>query len=44
MRRIKLRVRAAIHELRCWECRVTWTSWLQRLVGIERGMTPSVKT
>lgn len=33
-------LRAALHELRCWECRVTWTSWAQRLIGINRGYTP----
>lgn len=35
-------VRAALHELRCWECRVTWTSWAQRLVGLKRGYTPKL--
>ena len=35
-------VRAALHELRCWECRVTWTSWAQRLVGMKRGHTPKL--
>jgi hypothetical protein len=35
-----LRLRAALHELRCRECRVTWRSWLQRLLGDPRGMTP----
>lgn len=34
------RYRAAYHELRCVECRVTWRSWWQRLIGDERGMTP----
>jgi hypothetical protein len=34
------RLKAAAHELRCWECRVTWTSWAQRLVGLKRGQTP----
>ena len=34
------RLRAARHELRCWECRVTWTSWAQRLAGMKRGYTP----
>lgn len=36
-----LRYRAASHELRCSECRVTWISWLQRLVGDPRGMAPA---
>jgi hypothetical protein len=35
-------LRAARHELRCWECRVTWKSWLQRLLGISKGYTPAV--
>jgi hypothetical protein len=35
-----LRVRAAIHELRCWECRVTWRSWIRRLIGDSRGYAP----
>jgi len=30
-----LRLRAAAHELRCWECRVTWVSWFQRLIGLK---------
>lgn len=37
-----LRFRAAAHELRCWECRVTWRSWLQRLIGDRRGYSPAV--
>lgn len=37
---ITRRLRAAIHELRCTQCRVTWKSWLQRLLGDHRGMTP----
>lgn len=36
------RLKAALHELRCWECRVTWTSWTQRLIGIKRGHTPNL--
>jgi hypothetical protein len=39
---IKTRCRAAWHELRCLECRVTWTSWRQRLTGDGRGYTPKV--
>ena len=38
--RVMLHFEAALHELRCDECRVTWRSWLQRLVGDPRGMTP----
>lgn len=38
--RLPLRVRAAVHELDCIECRVTWHSWLQRLVGDRRGHSP----
>jgi hypothetical protein len=34
------RLRAAVHETRCLECRVTWTSWWRRLVGDPRGMAP----
>jgi hypothetical protein len=34
------RLRAAVHEIRCRECRVTWASWWQRLVGDPRGMAP----
>jgi hypothetical protein len=33
------RHRAAIHELRCIECRVTWASWLLRLTHLG-GMSP----
>jgi hypothetical protein len=36
-----LRLRAARHELRCWECRVTWRSLFQRLAGIKAGYTPT---
>lgn len=35
-----LRVRAAGHELRCRECRVTWKSWAGRLVGDRRAYRP----
>jgi hypothetical protein len=35
-----LRLKAAWHELSCWECRVTWTSWAQRLMGVKRGYSP----
>lgn len=31
-RRWTLRFRAAAHEVRCAECRVTWSSWAARLV------------
>ena len=41
--RVGLRLRAARHELDCWECRVTWKSWAQRLAGIGAGYTPAVK-
>jgi hypothetical protein len=34
------RLEAAQHEIHCRECRVTWKSWLQRLIGDKRGMTP----
>lgn len=34
------RLKDAAHEVRCWECRVTWTSWTQRLAGLKRGHTP----
>lgn len=39
-----LRFRAAWHELRCWECRVTWRSWFQRVIGDPRGMTPGTRS
>jgi hypothetical protein len=39
---IRRRFRAAWHELHCLECRVTWTSWCQRLMGDGRGYTPKV--
>lgn len=41
--RIGLRLRAAKHELRCLECRVTWRSWLQRLIGDSRGYSAAVR-
>lgn len=28
-----LQFRAAVHELHCRECRVTWKSWMQRAIG-----------
>lgn len=31
--RRSLRMRAAAHEVRCAECRVSWRSWWQRLTG-----------
>jgi hypothetical protein len=34
------RLVAALHELRCHECRVTWRSWLARLVGLRSGYAP----
>lgn len=37
---IPLRLRAARHETRCRECRVTWGSWVERLVGLSRGYSP----
>jgi hypothetical protein len=40
---IPSRILAAWHELRCWECRVTWRSWWQRLTGDGRGYKPNVK-
>lgn len=40
MSAVKTRLRAALHELRCPECRVTWPSWLQRLAWLPGGMTP----
>lgn len=30
----KLRIPAAVHEIRCSECRVTWRSWFLRLSGL----------
>jgi hypothetical protein len=30
----RLRLRAAVHELRCGECRVSWRSWWRRLRGV----------
>lgn len=33
-------LRAAKHEIRCAECRVTWRSWLQRLFAVKAGFTP----
>jgi hypothetical protein len=32
--RLRLRVRAAVHELSCAECRVTWSGWAGRLLGV----------
>lgn len=34
------RLKAAWHELRCRECRVTWRSWWQRLRGDPQGFDP----
>ena len=36
----RVRVRAALHEVRCLECRVTWLSWAQRALGLEAGFVP----
>lgn len=36
------RLNAARHELACIECRVTWSSWAQRLIGLRRGHTPRI--
>lgn len=36
-------VRAAVHEVRCAECRVTWKSWVQRIFGIKAGFAPHVR-
>lgn len=36
----KLRLEAAAHETRCRECRVTWWSWLLRLLDRDEGYTP----
>lgn len=33
-------LKCAAHELKCAECRVTWRSWLQRLIGLPAGMSP----
>lgn len=33
------RILAALHELRCRECRVTWRSWTARLLHLG-GMAP----
>lgn len=34
-------LRAALHEVRCAECRVTWRSWFLRLIRVG-GMEPKV--
>ena len=39
---MKLRIKAAVHELSCWECRVTWLSWFQRLAGSTSGYSPKL--
>lgn len=41
---LPLRIRAARHEVRCSECRVTWKSWLQRILNIKAGFTPGART
>jgi phage baseplate assembly protein gpV len=41
--KMPLRLQAALHEIRCQQCRVTWISWLQRLIGDKRGMSPRAK-
>lgn len=33
--RIRLRVRAAWHELSCLECRVSWRAWARQLLGVK---------
>jgi hypothetical protein len=38
--RVSTRWRAAWHELRCRECRVTWRSWLLRVLSWPAGMEP----
>jgi hypothetical protein len=37
---LSLRLRAASHELRCAECRVSWRSWWRRIIGDLRGYNP----
>lgn len=37
---VAVRLRAARHEVRCGECRVTWKSWAQRLLGFRAGYSP----
>jgi hypothetical protein len=41
---LRLRLSAALHELGCEECQVTWLSWWHRLIGDERGYTPWRRT
>lgn len=43
LHKTRIHVRASLHELRCRECRVTWGSWLERLVGLKRGCSPKVR-
>lgn len=38
---IPRRFRAAHHEIRCKECRITWRSWVQRILGMKRGFSPT---
>lgn len=38
--RLSLRLRAALHETRCQECRTSWPLWYQRLCGNEGGPPP----
>lgn len=33
-------LKAAMHEVRCGECRVTWRSWWRRLNNDSRGFDP----
>lgn len=40
--KIRTYIEAAIHETQCEECRVTWRSWLQRIVGIKAGFSPKL--
>lgn len=42
MKKLITRLRAAAHEIRCDECRVTWYSWILRLLFIG-GMKPMAK-
>lgn len=37
------RYRAAYHEARCPECRVTWRSWVLRLFNVKAGFAPHVR-
>lgn len=41
MRSVILRLRAAAHEIRCRECRVTWASLFGRIFNIKSSWTPT---